>query len=336
METIKNYLETMFSALPNTNQVHKAKAELYGMMEDKFDALVKEGSTEEDAIAKVISEFGSLSEIADELGIADAVDTAEERPRRNISGDEIDAFLKEAKKTVGLFSFAAFLIVASFAGREIVRIISDYLSGSYHFSGELLASAGIVAVFALIAIGTGMIIMAYTGIRKWEYMFSEPAQLDFPTLSRIDEQFQSKYHGFSMGLAVGVGLCIVSILPPFLFRGFYWSRMGNIYSAAFWIIAAIGVALIISSEGQKRAYLKLLSLNGKDTVGGNQFFSQKQLYYNEPVVDAIMSMYWQTVMCLYLSWSFLTFSWMTTWIIWPVAAIINLLIRQVFGREERQ
>ena len=34
METIKNYLENMFSHLPNTPEVQKAKYELYQMMED--------------------------------------------------------------------------------------------------------------------------------------------------------------------------------------------------------------------------------------------------------------------------------------------------------------
>lgn len=32
METIKNYLENMFSHLPNTPEVQKAKYELYQMM----------------------------------------------------------------------------------------------------------------------------------------------------------------------------------------------------------------------------------------------------------------------------------------------------------------
>ena len=39
METIKNYLESMFRNLPNTNEVLKAKAELLQMMEDKYTEL---------------------------------------------------------------------------------------------------------------------------------------------------------------------------------------------------------------------------------------------------------------------------------------------------------
>ena len=36
METIRNYLETMFARLPNTFEVQKAKDELWQMMEDKY------------------------------------------------------------------------------------------------------------------------------------------------------------------------------------------------------------------------------------------------------------------------------------------------------------
>ena len=42
MDTIKNYLETMFASMPNTAEVRKAKAELLQMMEDKYNELISE------------------------------------------------------------------------------------------------------------------------------------------------------------------------------------------------------------------------------------------------------------------------------------------------------
>ena len=46
METIRNYLETMFLKLPNTPEVYKAKNELWQMMEDKYTELKEEGKSE--------------------------------------------------------------------------------------------------------------------------------------------------------------------------------------------------------------------------------------------------------------------------------------------------
>jgi hypothetical protein len=71
MESIRSYLENMFLNLPQTPQVLKAKNELFQMMEDKYTELKEEGKTENEAVGTVISEFGNLDELAEELGIGE-------------------------------------------------------------------------------------------------------------------------------------------------------------------------------------------------------------------------------------------------------------------------
>lgn len=70
METLKNYLESMFASLPNTPEVMKAKDELYTMMEDKYNELIAEGKPENEAVGIVISEFGNLDEVSESLGLS--------------------------------------------------------------------------------------------------------------------------------------------------------------------------------------------------------------------------------------------------------------------------
>lgn len=50
METIKTYLENMFSGLPDTPEVRKARYELEQMMEDKYSELKSSGKSENEAI----------------------------------------------------------------------------------------------------------------------------------------------------------------------------------------------------------------------------------------------------------------------------------------------
>ena len=71
MDTIKNYLDSMFAPLPETEETVRAKAELGAMMEDKYNELRSEGVSENEAIGTVIAEFGNIDELADELNIAD-------------------------------------------------------------------------------------------------------------------------------------------------------------------------------------------------------------------------------------------------------------------------
>lgn len=99
METIKNYLENMFSHLPNTPEVQKAKYELYQMMEDKYNELISEGKSDNEAIGIVISEFGNLDELADSLGIKSFVNPSQAMPAaKTLSRETATAFLRDSAK----------------------------------------------------------------------------------------------------------------------------------------------------------------------------------------------------------------------------------------------
>ena len=69
MEIILNYLDSMFTQLPDTEEVRKGKREMASMMEDKYVELKAEGKSENEAIGIVISEFGNMEELIRELGI---------------------------------------------------------------------------------------------------------------------------------------------------------------------------------------------------------------------------------------------------------------------------
>ena len=84
METIRNYLSTMFAGLPDTPEVRRAYEELAAMMEDKYTELIAEGRSENEAVGTVISEFGNLEEIAQTLGIEDYIGGAQEIGRAHV------------------------------------------------------------------------------------------------------------------------------------------------------------------------------------------------------------------------------------------------------------
>ena len=77
METINNYLDNMFKGLPNNSNVIDAKNELRQMMEDKYEQLLSEGKSDNEAVGIVISQFGNLDEISDLLGISSDIENRE-------------------------------------------------------------------------------------------------------------------------------------------------------------------------------------------------------------------------------------------------------------------
>ena len=101
METIKSYLEAMFASMPNTPEVKKAKAELLQMMEDKYNELIEEGVSENTAVGTVISEFGNLDELAEDLGLTKELQETHEReesmPRHFLRMEEVEDYLNLMK-----------------------------------------------------------------------------------------------------------------------------------------------------------------------------------------------------------------------------------------------
>ncbi len=70
MDVINAYLETMFSPYPQTPRLLEAKEDLRGMMEDAYNEAISAGRSHNEAVGKVITEFGNLDELAPVLGIA--------------------------------------------------------------------------------------------------------------------------------------------------------------------------------------------------------------------------------------------------------------------------
>ncbi|MBO6215263.1 MAG: hypothetical protein J6N76_06985, partial [Lachnospiraceae bacterium] len=58
--------------------------------------------------------------------------------------------------------------------------------------------------------------------------------------------------------------------------------------------------------------------------------------YGNKLLNIIMSDYWHTVTAIYLIWSFLTFKWEITWIIWPIAPFVERFINSFLTKKEEE
>lgn len=146
------------------------------------------------------------------------------------------------------------------------------------------------------------------------------------------EHYKSTY---ALLLTIGIILCILSVIPSIILDGLdiYVTFWSNASGGFIFILVAIGVFLIVMASTKLSNYKTLLHLNQQDTVGGNYVPSQtNEPQYMNQTIAAIMSVYWPTVICLYLIWSFLTFDFWISWIIWPIAAIIHTLIKNLLRK----
>ena len=50
---------------------------------------------------------------------------------------------------------------------------------------------------------------------------------------------------------------------------------------------------------------------------------------HQPLHDIVSTIYWLIITAIYLAWSFYTFQWERTWIIWPVAGVVYAIVASV-------
>ena len=157
MNAIKNYLDNMFRNLPNTEEVRRAKAELLQMMEDKYEELMAEGKTENEAVGIVISEFGNLDELAESLGISEAVTENPDEAKPMLSMDRVKEYLAMVSQRSILLPLGIALCIFSVA----FNILADLIPGLD------LDALGVSAMF--LAIGGAVILFVMSGIKKKEF-----------------------------------------------------------------------------------------------------------------------------------------------------------------------
>ena len=114
METILNYIDTMFAGVPATADTRRLREEITANMTDKFDELIKEGKSNNEAVGTVISGFGNIDEVLAEMGI-ERVGAKEKK-----LSSPIRAFIKKNIVTAVLRAIAPVALMIA-----LYRIIQD-------------------------------------------------------------------------------------------------------------------------------------------------------------------------------------------------------------------
>lgn len=318
METIKNYLEAMFANMPNTPEVMKAKAELLSMMEDKYNEMIADGVSENEAVGTVISEFGNLDELAEDLGLVKEVEEVHvrevERPRRFVELSEVQDYLDGRKLRGIMIGAGVFLCVIS----VIFPIIADEFA--------MRESYGILGMFISIAVAIGLFIFSGIIGNDFRYLQKELCQIDMSTAEYVKDKKNDSKYALAMMQTIGIILCVVSWLPAAVFD----NKMAPV---CLFVMVGIGLFLIIYSAKIKNGYNTILNLNDATTISGT-YGKELDAKYISRTAEVFMSVYWSTITCIYLIVSFVTMNWGSTWLIWIIAAIVHKILKVALVKED--
>ena len=324
MKVIREYLDSLFLSVPMTPETTKAKEDLLVLMEDHYQALIAEGKTEAEAIGTVISEFGSIDELLDELNVE------EKEPADFLDGITMDETI-EYWQYVRLFALETGLGVAAFCWSVSMMVLYP-----------LIRTFSILGFFILVAIGLGLVI---SGSLKYATRNKTLDHRPFysEVITEAKQAAKDYEKSFRMGLVLGI-LTIVMAVPA----GVAITMLTNatlVAGAITFGLIGLGVFLIIYTSIVFQHYVKvsrgpvaefsnkfefdeidnnLYATNRTNRASNSSTYVEKEdLESRYPVGSFVLNIYWFAVLMIYLTWSRLFGGWGYTWIIFIIGGVFH-------------
>ena len=320
METIKNYLDNMFSGLPRNDEMAKLKDNIYENMQDKYQELKASGKTENEAIGIVISEFGNMEELMEEFDVArdgnNQYDVRAEKtpvePLPEVNIDTANEYIR-LKKTAGKFvGIGVMLCIVGVAILVASTMMMDYSIGGSRGAG-ITQALGLVIMFLFIAGGVALFVYSGFLLSPYDYL-EKPFNISEYVKQQISARWSVERPVVMVKLIIGICMCVVSPIP--LIVGAIVSgedsRVALAGTVILLVIVAIAVYFIITAGNEMEAYSKVLEI-------GDYTPRKKE---GNKAVELVASIVWPLVTAIYLFMGLVYGNWHPGWIIFPITGIL--------------
>jgi len=284
-----------------------AAASTVGSTTDSTDGgTVGESSTDNASTSKTVAPKLSVS-----------LDTATEY---------LDAIARTSRPTAGaitLFILGPALLV-SLATYSEDALYFDPM----HISPDAMGIAGICIMMLFIAAGVGLLILQDMKLAKFKQLKEASLELQYGVEAAVRRRAESTESLRYVQQAAGVCLTILSAIP-FLIASYYGT--GLIFALGFFVAAilvSLGVYLLVYSGIIRDGYRVLLQEGdfSHDEKSNKRDSKSAALKYR-PIARA----YFGTITLLYMGHSFITKDWKSSWIIWPVSALLYHIIISILN-----
>ena len=178
---------------------------------------------------------------------------------------------------------------------------------------HILIGFSLVLLLVLVAIAVYLFVNYGLHESHMQHLEKENFETEYGVSGMVRERREQYESTFTRNIAIGVVLCILSVIPTIMAGVMeVEDYMSGISVGLLLIIVSIGVNILIRAGMIKSSYDTLLQ-EGEYTI---------EEKYLKKKTDAFSGAYWCLMVAIYLGWSFWTNNWKFTWIIWPVAGVL--------------
>lgn len=229
----------------------------------------------------------------------------------SVSMEEANAFLNWKRKRAPMMAGAVALCILS----PVLLIFLAGLSDSHIWglSENMACGVGLTVLMLMVAGAVFIFISGGLQGKTYEYLETEQIETAYGVSGLVKEKKKEYESVYLKGIAIGVVLCILAVIPLFMVMAM--EAPDYIVTASVSVLlmlVAVGVYLIIRVSTVRGGYDMLLQEGD---------YSLKEKKYKEKI-NIFSTVYWCTATAIYLGWSFWTQRWDFTWLVWPVAGVM--------------
>lgn len=267
-----------------------------------------------DKILKLSQIFGVstdylLQESMEEMPAGVAAMTKEEEWERSVSLEEVNRYLAERPPYARKMAFAIMSYVLSPILLILLAGFQD--AGRLPMTENAAAGTGLIVLLLIVAAATMAVILSTMKLQKFEYLEKENFHLEYGGEGLVRKRREEYEETHRKGIAIGVGLCILAVLPIFGAMIFGGTDLDFIICVCV-LLAVISIAVhLFVRVGITWDTFSILLEEEDHTREMKEM--EKSMF---PTI------YWCLVAALYLGISFWTNAWERTWILWPCAGCL--------------
>lgn len=260
-----------------------------------------------------------IEELEDEVN----EETVTENNVRKVSVKEANDYIECVKREAKKIALGAALCIMSPILLIVLALNGE--AGTIPLSENVAGGVGVAILLVIIAFAVYLFIVADTRMKPYEYIEKEVVELEYGVAGIVKEQKERHSGVYVKGLSAGVAFCILCAVPLFIAGAMGVSDLVLGYCVAVLLfIVAGGVYMIIRSCMVRECFEQLLQ--------EGDYTRKKKI--GKVKADKWSTIYWLVITAVYLAYSFITFDWARSWIIWPVAGVVSAIIDTVLEPKE--
>ena len=235
---------------------------------------------------------------------------------KTVTMEQASDFIARSRKNAHMTAVATVLCILS----PLMLLYLAALSTSGGISEGAAVALGMGCLLVMVAAAVVIFIFTDGQMREYKFLETEDFRLSYDVKGLAQSTLKKGQNAYMAAVCTGVGLCIISPLPLIISSVLGMPDKHIVVMVDVLLaIVALAVFLFISASGEKIACEKLLQQG--------DYTREEKRAANK--IGTVSGIYWTFTAAVYLGISFITDRWDMSWIVWPVAAVLYVVVHSI-------